>query len=61
MISDWLSYERMDSLYNQARPVSIDSDSKFVIFSDLHVGNRRSRDDFRINSEMFMEILKKKY
>jgi UDP-2,3-diacylglucosamine pyrophosphatase LpxH len=39
----------------------INSDSRIVIFSDLHLGNRRSRDDFKKNSEMIMAILKRHY
>lgn len=61
MLRDWSTFERLDSLYKQARIVKITDKSKYIIFSDLHMGNRRSRDDFLTNSRMFMEVLENYY
>ncbi len=34
---------------------------RLVIFSDLHMGNRSRRDDFRRNSQLFLQVLQRYY
>jgi predicted phosphodiesterase len=48
-------------LYKNATLIPIDDRDRFVIFSDFHLGNRTSRDDFASNSELFMYILEHYY
>ncbi len=53
--------EYLDSLYRNAPEITLASDSRIVIFSDLHVGSKTRRDDFLPNSTMFLTILEKYY
>lgn len=47
----------ISQISNNSREIPINDKSKYVIFSDLHIGGRGSRDDFKVNSEMFMFAL----
>ena len=53
--------EYLDSLLNNSQIVKINSKSKIVIFSDLHMGRRNRKDDFLLNSSMFMYLLENYY
>jgi len=55
------SYEKLDKLYKNSPELSINDQDKIVIFSDFHLGGRKSRDDFLPNSEMFSYILDNYY
>lgn len=44
-----------------AREILYDPDEKWVIFSDLHMGNGSRRDDFIRNSELFRSALSEYY
>ena len=55
------SYEKLDKLFNNSPSLSINETDKIVIFSDFHLGGRKSRDDFLPNSEMFSHILENYY
>jgi len=50
-------YNYLAHLYVSAPVFKLTRRSKVIIFSDFHLGNRKSRDDFLKNSEMCMEIL----
>ncbi|MCL2704866.1 MAG: metallophosphoesterase family protein [Spirochaetaceae bacterium] len=51
----------LDSLLTNSQKLKIDSKSKIVIFSDLHIGRRNRKDDFLHNSSMFMHLLEHFY
>ena len=53
--------EYLDSLLNNSQVLKINSKSKIVIFSDLHIGRRNRKDDFLANSAMFMYLLEHYY
>ncbi|MEL6560310.1 MAG: metallophosphoesterase [Bacteroidota bacterium] len=54
-------YEQLDKLFVNARPIEVAKEDKIVIFSDLHMGDGSSNDDFKTNAEMFSYILKNYY
>lgn len=60
-MSEYLVNETLFSLYQRAPRRNIGDSDKFVIFSDLHMGNGSSLDDFLWNSELFSKILKDYY
>jgi UDP-2,3-diacylglucosamine pyrophosphatase LpxH len=49
------------SLYNEAPEIKLNRRSRLVVFSDLHVGNRRRGDDFLKNAKLFMHVLEQHY
>lgn len=49
------------NLYHKTRVLDISDTDKIIIFSDLHMGNRKRQDDFRKNAQMFSKILKEYY
>lgn len=56
-----LVYANLDKLFEKAPAFPIDSTSKVVIFSDLHLGDGSSKDDFLPNSKLFMESVQDYY
>jgi len=58
-------YHQLNKLKDEATEIHLDKTDKWVIFSDLHMGDRSSKDDFQRNSELFKSALtyyfKKKY
>jgi len=57
-IDNKVVYENLDKLFEQAETLKLDNTQKWVIFSDLHVGDGSSTDDFRTNSHLFLTALK---
>jgi UDP-2,3-diacylglucosamine pyrophosphatase LpxH len=51
----------LDKLCDRSDEIEIDDDDKLVIFSDLHMGNRRSGDDFKRNAPVFISALRDYY
>ncbi len=51
----------LDNLYERAPVIPLTDEDRIVILSDLHVGNRKSRDDFVRNSQLFLTVLKEYY
>jgi UDP-2,3-diacylglucosamine pyrophosphatase LpxH len=51
----------IQSLYDEAPEVKLSNRDRLVVFSDLHVGNRRRGDDFAKNAELFMHVLEQHY
>jgi UDP-2,3-diacylglucosamine pyrophosphatase LpxH len=51
----------MRSLVDGARTRRLDGDARYVFLSDLHMGNRTSRDDFRRNEELVLGALTEHY
>lgn len=60
-MSEYLINETLFSLYQKAPRKRIGDSDKFVIFSDLHMGNGSSLDDFLWNSKLFTDILRDYY
>ncbi len=54
-------FKILDKLYHKSPVIRIDENDRIVIFSDLHLGNRSSRDDFLQNSDSFYYILQNYY
>ena len=54
-------YEQLDKLYQQARSVQIGEKDRLVIFSDLHMGDGSSTDDFKVNADLFAYALEHYY
>ncbi len=55
------SYLHLNSLFSTIPVHPIDHEDRIVIFSDLHVGNGRRTDDFRLNSRLFLTVLEEYY
>ena len=51
----------LQSLYDEAPEIKLSRRNRLVVFSDLHVGNRRRGDDFLKNAELFMHVLEQHY
>ncbi|UCF96159.1 MAG: metallophosphoesterase [Spirochaetaceae bacterium] len=51
----------LQSLYDESLEIKLGYRDRLVVFSDLHVGNRRRGDDFLKNSELFMAVLGRHY
>lgn len=54
-------FESLKKLYDSSEIIQLNADSRFVIFSDLHMGDGSSTDDFLNNSELFASVLKQYY
>lgn len=54
-------YEQLDKLFEQARTVPVRGQDKLVIFSDLHMGDGSSTDDFKVNADLFTHVLEHYY
>jgi UDP-2,3-diacylglucosamine pyrophosphatase LpxH len=54
-------YKQLDVLFEEAERVKFEKNSKFVVFSDLHMGDGSSKDDFRSNATLFENVLQKYY
>lgn len=54
-------YKQLDKLFEEAKSVKVTNNDKFVIFSDLHMGDGSSKDDFKTNSAMFSYVLENHY
>ncbi|TVR05353.1 MAG: metallophosphoesterase [Spirochaetaceae bacterium] len=51
----------LERVYASSTELSIDDESRIVIFSDLHMGDGGWTDDFLHNGEMFCEVLARRY
>jgi predicted phosphodiesterase len=60
-ISNKVVYSNLDKLFEKSEEIQITDDSKWVIFSDLHMGDGGSTDDFKRNSDLFTSALQKYY
>ena len=54
-------FQLLEKLYKESPELKISVKDKIVIFSDLHMGDGRSLDDFHKNSQLFMTALKEYY
>ncbi len=53
--------QMLTKLFHESPEITLHNQDKIVVFSDLHIGNRGSRDDFLRNSATFMYILEHYY
>lgn len=51
----------LSALFDRSRTAHISSDSRYVIFSDLHLGDGGRNDDFRRNSDLFQAVTREHY
>lgn len=56
-ITNKIVYENLDQLFEQAPAYQLDDKDKWVVFSDLHMGDGGSTDDFTQNSDLFKKAL----
>ncbi len=54
-------YKKLDKLLESSPILDLNSRKRWVIFSDLHIGDGGSTDDFRRNSKLFEATLKEFY
>ena len=54
-------YENLDKLFEESPEIILSKDQKWVIFSDLHMGDGGATDDFKTNAEMFSKVLREHY
>lgn len=54
-------YKHLNELFEQSPTLEIRKKDRFVIFSDLHMGDGSSKDDFKDNAKLFHAILKNHY
>ncbi|HDP80030.1 MAG TPA: metallophosphoesterase [Spirochaetes bacterium] len=54
-------YKNLGKLYHEAPAVPLRHNDKIVIFSDIHMGDGGSRDDFLHNSSIFLYVLRHYY
>ena len=59
--NDRLIFRHLDELYKTSAKIEVNPGDRWVIFSDLHVGNGSSKDDFKDNSALFIQVLKQYY
>jgi UDP-2,3-diacylglucosamine pyrophosphatase LpxH len=50
------TYERLNQLFLESPVLSLSDDDRYVIFSDLHMGNGGRADDFLSNSDLFLRV-----
>ncbi len=60
-VTNKLVYTQLEKLYQEATTLHIGREDKVVIFSDLHMGNGGSNDDFKPNSHLFTYALENHY
>ena len=60
-LTEWEIHLQLKRLLDSCQTLPLKKKDKYVIFSDLHIGNRTSRDDFNRNGEMLTRVLKEHY
>ena len=60
-ITNKIVYKNLDQLFKDSPREPLDPGKKWVIFSDLHMGDGGSTDDFKTNSELFVSALQDHY
>ncbi|MEO9483445.1 MAG: metallophosphoesterase [Ekhidna sp.] len=54
-------YRKLNKLFEASTTIELSSKKKWVIFSDLHMGDGGATDDFKRNSQLFETVLKNHY
>ncbi len=60
-VDNKIVYENLNKLFGESETIPLNSADKWVIFSDLHVGDGGSTDDFKTNADLFLTSLKDYY
>jgi predicted phosphodiesterase len=60
-INNKIVYQNLNKLYVDSPTIDLNAKDKWVIFSDLHMGDGSSTDDFKPNSDLFKTVLKDYY
>ncbi len=60
-ISTKALYRKLDKIYGDSPVLDINSKKRWVIFSDLHMGDGGSTDDFKRNASLFSRTLQDYY
>jgi len=60
-ITNKVVYENLDKIFEEAPSFELKRKDKYVIFSDLHMGDGGSTDDFKSNSDLFKTALNDYY
>ncbi|MFY0601202.1 MAG: hypothetical protein JXR03_16115 [Cyclobacteriaceae bacterium] len=60
-VNNKIVYQNLDLLYSEAPEFKLRKRDKWVIFSDLHMGDGGSTDDFKANSDLFAKVLRDHY
>ncbi len=54
-------YKNLDHLFENALRIEVRENDRFVVFSDLHLGNGSKKDDFKTNAGLFTTTLQGYY
>lgn len=60
-VSNKIVYQNLDELFARSPKHDLSQDERWVIFSDLHMGDGGSTDDFTANSDLFIKSLSRYY
>ncbi len=60
-IKNKVLYQNLDKLFDEQPVQRLGTDDKWVIFSDLHMGDGGSTDDFKTNAQLFKTALQGYY
>jgi UDP-2,3-diacylglucosamine pyrophosphatase LpxH len=60
-INNKIVYQNLDKLFAAAPTYALNDSDRWVVFSDLHMGDGSSNDDFKANSELFIHALRDYY
>ncbi|WP_258102498.1 hypothetical protein [Marinoscillum sp. MHG1-6] len=60
-VNNKIVYQNLTKLFEEAPVYELNNKSKWVIFSDLHMGDGGSTDDFKANSDLFLTVLDRHY
>ncbi len=61
MSEDAFSFGKLEEVFESSPEISLHDGDRYVIFSDLHMGNGSWTDDFVTNSEMLATVLSRHY
>ncbi len=60
-IGNKLIFRNLDSLLESSPEIELNNESMWVVFSDTHMGDGSSTDDFKANSQLFTSVLSDYY
>lgn len=60
-VGNKIVYQNLDKLYSNSPEFDLSADDKWVVFSDLHMGDGGSTDDFKNNADLFIQSLNRLY
>jgi len=58
---DTFAQNRLEQLFAEAQSEQLDGRDRYVVFSDLHMGNGGKGDGFRHNADLFHSVLERHY